>query len=245
MMNETNNTACTLALAFVASTLSTFAAHAADVQQEPLAILASLSDRIYVLGETTGNATDMIAAEAKAAEEIRKYIASGATSGLLATGKGKLSPLATAAYMGYPNIVAALVTSEVVRSHINDAGEMEMTPWIASTLSMKQSAWACNPEIFENPYAFVPMLVSQTYYLSNPIPPYRKTREVLERAGATPDMAKAKQVWTSVCKNQSAEGKTHLQSSTDLQQTVQKLGMSALEAQLRALQEKTHGEQKK
>jgi hypothetical protein len=232
-------------LAALVSLISTCSAFAADTQPAPSAVLASLSDRIYVVGETTGNVTDMIAAEMTAAEEIRRYIASGATDGLVASGKEKQSPLVKAAYMGFPNVVAALLTSGVVRAHMNDTDEMRMTPWIASTLSMQQSAWACNPAIFENPFAFIPMLVTQAYYVSNPTPPYQAARAALEQAGASPTTVKAKDVWSTVCKNQSVEGKARVQSSTDLQKTVQELGLSALTVQLQKMQKKMHGGQKR
>ena len=45
-------------------------------------MLNRLPDQIYVNGETSGNVAAMIAAEAKAVDEIRQYIASGATAGL-------------------------------------------------------------------------------------------------------------------------------------------------------------------
>lgn len=213
-------------------------AQAADARRTPAAIIAALSDRIYVLGETTGNVSDMNAAEAKAAEEIRRYIASGANDGLLAAGKGKQSPLATAAYMGYPNVVAALLTSAVVRSHVNEADANGMTPWVASTLSMQQSAAACNAGIFENPYAFIPLLVTQAYYAANPAPPYRATRELLERAGAAPDIARARQVWDATCKHATADAKARVQTAPDVQAAVQELGVLAFAAQLQELQKK-------
>lgn len=220
-------------------------ANAADSQRDPMAVLNSLADRIYVLGETTGKVADMVAAEAKAADEIRAYIAGGSTDGLLAKEKGKQSPLAAAAYMGYPNVVAALLKSDLVRAHINDADEMGLTPWIAANLSMKQSLWTCNPAVFDNPFKFVPMFVTQPYYTSNPIPPYRKTREVLEEAGASSDMAKAREVWLTNCKNQSDEARTMVQASADLQKTVQELGAADLTVQLTKLQKKAAGAQKK
>ena len=131
-----------------------------------MAVLTSLADRIYVLGETSGKAADMVAVEEQAANEIRQYVATGSTDGLLAKETGKKSPLAAAAYMGYPNVVAALLTSKLVTAHINDADEMGVTPWIAATLSMRQSLWTCNPAIFDDPFKFVPMFVTQPYYLS-------------------------------------------------------------------------------
>jgi hypothetical protein len=200
---------------------------------------------MYVLGETGGKVADMVAAEQKAAEEVRSYVASGATDGLLAKEKGGQSPLAAAAYMGYPNVVAALLTSSVIRSHVNDADEMGLTPWIAANLSMKQSLWTCNPAVFDNPYKFVPMLVTQAYYTSNPIPPYKKTRDVLEAAGAASNMGKARDVWLANCTSQSDEAKTKVRASTDLQKTVQDLGLAGLNAQLIKLQKKAAETQKK
>jgi hypothetical protein len=47
--------------------LTVSAADAADSPRDPMAVLNSLLDRIYVLGETSGNAAEMAAAEEKAA----------------------------------------------------------------------------------------------------------------------------------------------------------------------------------
>lgn len=224
--------------------LSVSAAIAADPPRDPMAVLNSLADRIYVLGETSGKAADMVAAEEKAADEIREYIATGATDGLLAKEKGKQSPLAAAAYMGYPNVVAALLTSHLVIAHMNDADEMGVTPWIAANLSMRQALWTCNPTIFNDPFKFVPMFVTQPYYLSQPMSPYTKTREVLEKAGAQSDAPKAKAVWLTNCKNQTDETRARVEASSDLQKTVQELASAALTSQLMRLQKKAETQQK-
>ncbi|VVE75771.1 hypothetical protein PAN31117_05245 [Pandoraea anapnoica] len=142
---------------------------AAGVQRDPAVVLNALRGRIYSVGETTGEVDDMIAAEADAAEEILHYVIGGSTDGLLAREKGK-SPLAIAAEMGYPNVVAALLTSSLVRAHINDEDEWGVTPWIAANLSLMQSSWVCNPAVVDDPFRFVPMLVAQPYYTSNPTP---------------------------------------------------------------------------
>ena len=216
-----------------------------ETNRDPSAVLNALADRIYVIGETSGKVTDMIAAESSAADEIRHYLSGGSTDGLLAKEKGQQSPLAAAAYMGYPNVVAALLTSDVVRAHINDAEEKGVTPWIAANLSMRQSLLACNPSIWDDPFKFVPMLVTQPYYLSNPAPPYAKTREVLEKAGATSDSSKAKETWLTLCKNQSPQTRTKVQASANLQKTVQELGAADLMAKVLELQKKAAEAQKK
>ncbi|MDR6420328.1 hypothetical protein J2801_002609 [Paraburkholderia phenoliruptrix] len=147
--------------------------------------------------------------------------------------------------MGYPNVVAALLTSSLVRTHINDADEMGMTPWIAANLSMRQSLWACNPAVVGNPYKFVPMLITRPYYTSNPTPPYKKTRELLEEAGASSDMAKAKEVWLASCKNETEETETQVRASTDVQRTVQELGAENLTSLLIMLQKNAAEARKK
>jgi hypothetical protein len=225
--------------------LSVSATDAADLPRDPLTVLNSLADQIYVVGETSGKAADMVAAEEKAADEIRQYIGAGSTDGLLAKENGKQSPLAAAAYMGYPNVVAALLTSQLVVAHINDADEMGVTPWIAASLSMRQSVWTCNPAVFEDPFRFVPMLVTQPYYFSGAVPPYKKVRALLEKAGASSDVTKAKKVWLTTCKNQSDETRTKVQASTDLQKTVQELGAADLTSQLMRLQKKSAETQRK
>lgn len=221
--------------------LISFNAGAADIPREPMTVLNALADRMYALGETSGKASDMIAAEEKAAEEVRLYIASGATEGLLEKAKVQQSPLLAAAYMGYPNVVAALLASGLVRSHINDAGEMGLTPWIAANLSMKQSLWTCNPAVFDNPFKFVPMVVTQPYYLLNPAAPYMKTRELLEKAGAQADVAKAKEAWIANCKNQSPDAEAKVRASTDLLKTLSELSAADLNAQLLKLQQRANG----
>jgi hypothetical protein len=67
---------------------------------------------------------------------------------------------------------------------------------------------------------------------------------VLEKAGATPDMAKAKEVWLANCKNQSDEAKAKVRASTDLQKTVQELGAADLTTRIMKLRKKAAGVQK-
>jgi len=233
------------ATAFAVALLISGFAGAADSPREPSVVLNGLPDRIYVIGETSANLAEMIEAEAKAAEEISRYIASGAVEGLQSKDKGQQSLLATAAYMGYPNVVAALLKSSLVREHINDADEMGLTPWIAANFSMRQSLWSCRPAVFEDPYKFVPMFVTQLYYIGNPVPPYRKVRELLEQAGARVDLAKAKDIWLNNCTGQSADAASRVRASTDLLKTVQELGAADFVVQMQKLQAKAAAANKK
>lgn len=80
--------------------------------------------------------------------------------------------------------------------------------------------------------------------MSNSIPPYKKTRDVLEKAGAASDMPKAKEVWLANCKNESDEARTKVRASTDLQRTVQELGAADLTAQIIKLQKKAEAQRR-
>lgn len=214
------------------------AAAADSAVRAPSAVVAALADRIYAIGETTGSAADMIAAEKSAADEIRRHIASGASDGLLTNAKGQLSPLHDAAYMGYPNVVEALLTAAPVRQQLDKTDERGMTPRIAATLSLRQAALACNPALFENPWSFIPMLVTQPYYVDNPDNPYARTAAILDKAGARLDTAQAKAAWTVICKNQLESTRAQIAASTDLQRTTQQLGTTELNKKLIELQEK-------
>jgi hypothetical protein len=210
-------------------------ASAAVVPRGPAEILGAAADRIYAAGETSGRVTEMIAAEMSAADEMRRYVASGSIEGLLATDSSQQSALQTAAYLGYPDVVAALLTSPLVKAHINDTNATGLSAWIAATMSMRRSLWTCNPTVFNDPYRFVPLLVTQPYYTSNPVPPYARTRELLEQSGARPDASKAKELWLTVCKAASENSRSTVQNGADLQTTVQALGAVDLAAQVTKL----------
>ncbi len=109
---------------------------------------------------------------------------------------------------------------------------MRVTPWIAANFSIEQALWTCNPATFENPYRFITLFVLQPYYLHNPIPPYKKVREVLEQAGATSNPADAKEVWLGFCKSSAADVKAKVKESTDMQQTLQEIALAELNARL-------------
>jgi hypothetical protein len=81
--------------------------------------------------------------------------------------------------------------------------------------------------------------------VSNPVPPYQKTRELLEQAGARADMANAKAVWLANCKNKSPAVDSEIRGATDLQKTVQALGATALTEQLQQMQKKAAEARKK
>lgn len=127
------------------SILFSCAANAADTRRDPAVILNSLADRMYVLGETGGKVTDMIEAEKNAAAEVRQYVESGLTDGLLAKEKGKQSPLVAAAYMGYPDVVAALLTSDLLIMFLRQRAPGSFV-WDTEVRARRQRlAWAPSP----------------------------------------------------------------------------------------------------
>jgi len=63
-------------------------------------------------------------------------------------------------------------------------------------------------------------------------------RKLLEDAGATQDMDKAKQQWNAICTFQSPDVRAELQAAPDLQPAAIKAGRRALEAFLEKIQKR-------
>lgn len=193
---------------------------AADGPKKPHQIIDELRQRMYAIGETTGRYGDFVEAEQKAAVEIRKFIVSGDSIGLVETNDIGQTPLMAAAFMGYSELVSELLKSDKVRNAINDTNPKGMSAWLYANFAYRQAVWVCNPAVFKDPFSFIPLFVTQPYYLQSAENPYKKTRRLLEDAGAKADLAKAKQYWLDTCKSQSGTMRTKVQESSDLLDTV-------------------------
>jgi hypothetical protein len=146
----------------------------------PPQIINALMQRLYAIGETSDSVAEGTEAEKTAADGIRKYTASGSTDGLIAANAMGQTPLIAAAYNGYPQVVVALLESEVVRQRINDRDNSGGTAWLYANMALRQSAFACNPGILSNVFAWEPLMVTQFFYLHAPENPYRAIRTVLK-----------------------------------------------------------------
>lgn len=199
----------------------------AESPKKPHQVINDLRQRMYTIGETNPKLERFIEAEKKAAAEIREYVSGGDPSGLIQKNNTGQTPLIAAAFMGYSEVVSELLKSEAVKSVIDEENGIGMSAWLSSNIAYRQTMWACNPKVFDAPFAFVPLFVTQPYYLQ-PEAPYKKTRRFLEAAGAKADLVKAKQFWQDNCKSQSDVTRNRVQESGDLLETVLAEGAETL-----------------
>lgn len=199
----------------------------AESPKKPHQVINDLRQRMYAIGETNPKLERFIEAEQKAAAEIREYVSGGDPSGLIEKNNTGQTPLIAAAFMGYSEVVSELLKSEAVKGAIDETNSMGMSAWLSSNIAYRQAMWACNPKVFDAPFTFVPLFVTQPYYLQ-PDGPYKKARRFLEAAGAKVDVARAKQFWQDNCKSQSDVTRNRVQESGDLLETVLTEGAETL-----------------
>ena len=185
-------------------------------KETPHQIIDALAQRIYAIGETTGSFADAVAAEKVATEQIQAYEAGPATDGLVEVNSGGQTPLMAAAYDGFPQVVTALLASEVVQQHINDHDALGGSAWIYAELALRESIAACNPAVLKNVFAFEPLMVNQFYYVGAPENPYRAVRRELLSKGVRGDSEEAKRFWVDHCKNEDAHTRETIERSSDV-----------------------------
>jgi len=193
-----------------------------NVTPEPLftphQTLNKLRDRMYCVGETGAQIDRFIAEEQDAVLQIRNFINNGGDKNSLIekNSKNGQTPLIAAAFMGYSEIVSELLNYQNVKDSINNVDNKGMSAWIYSNFALRQSMWSANPNIFNNPFSFVPLYVTQPYYTEQNENPYIKTRKLLESAEAKTDMKQAKELWLSFFKLQNESTKKRVEDTDDL-----------------------------
>lgn len=201
---------------------------AAEAVRKPHQVINALRQRMYVIGETNPELARFVDAERAAAADIRAYVAGGADpAGLVERNDTGQTPLIAAAFMGYAEVVGELLKSDAVRSAIEETNNAGLSAWLSSNFASRQAMWVCAPKLFENPFAFVPLWVTQPYY-TQPENPYRKTRRLLEAAGAKADPAQARQFWLDTCKTQSDATRKRVEAGGDLLDVVLAEGAATL-----------------
>ena len=201
---------------------------AADSSKRPHQVIADLRQRMYAIGETTGRFSDFVEAERKAAADIRTYMTNGDPAALIEKNDTGQTPLMAAAFMGYSEPVNELLKSENVRNSIDEVNSKGMSAWLYANVAFQQAMWACNPTAFKDPFTWVPLFVTQPYYLQSTENPYRKTRRLLEVAGAKAGLQQAKQFWQDNCKLQDEQTRSKVQESSDLLETTLTEGAEVL-----------------
>lgn len=201
---------------------------AGDSPKKPHQVIADLRQRMYAIGETTGRLNDFVEAERKAAADIRIYVADGDPTALIEKNNIGQTPLMAAAFMGYSELVSELLKSDNVRNSIDDVNPKGVSAWLYATIAFRQALWVCNPTAFTDPFTWVPLFVTQPYYMQSAENPYRKTRRLLEEAGAKPGLEQAKQFWQDTCKLQDERTRAKVQESSDLLETLLTEGTETL-----------------
>jgi hypothetical protein len=201
---------------------------AADGLKRPHQVVTDLRQQMYSIGETSGRLNDFVAAEQKAVRDIQDFIANGDSGALIEKNGSGQTPLIAAAYMGYSELVGELLKSDNVRKSIDDVNSQGVTAWVYTNLAFRQAMWVCNPTVFKNPFSWVPLFVTQPYYTQSPENPYRKTRRLLEEAGASTASIQAKQFWQDTCKLQDERTRAKVEQSRDILDTILAEGAETL-----------------
>jgi ankyrin repeat protein len=197
----------------------------------PHDVIRLLMDEIYVAGETGGKSKFTDAIERRRAEMqvfVRENPAS--VSLIERNPQSGMTPLLFASSMGYAEIVAELLKSELVVAHINDSDKNSLTPWMYANLGWRISIWACNPKIWNEPMRFIPYFVTFPVYLDGVEKRYHRTRRLLQEAGAFQDAEAVRTFWLNTCVNQSDETRSKVTRATDLLNVVTDEGIAALDA---------------
>ena len=212
-----------------------FGVEAAEPLKTPHQIIGQLRLRITAIGQTTKTLSDYDIATRAAVDDLHAFTQKGGNlNDLTQKDKWGKTPLNMAAYLGFSEIVAVLLAQPSVAISLDEPDDTAITPWTYSVFAARQSAFACNPKIFTSPFSWAPMHQSQAYY--NARNPYPTVRKLLEDAGASQDMAKAKQQWNTICTFQPADVRAELQAAPDLQPAAIDAGQRALEAFLKKIQ---------
>lgn len=152
--------------------------------------LRTLSDRMYVIGETSGDLKEWDAEVSGAAEHIANRMKDPSYHGeLVRPFDDEVTPLTFASMNGYPQVVEELLRYESVRKTLEQPGPHGLTPWQLSNLAPQLTLLVINPTIRSNAWKLVPYLVKTPYYTHDAYAPYERVRAFLETAGATKDLA--------------------------------------------------------
>ncbi|HEY9079716.1 hypothetical protein [Magnetovibrio sp.] len=222
-------------VAILIGVMLSFGTEAAEHLKTPHQIIGQLRLRITSIGQTTKDVHDYEIATQAALDDLHTFIETGPDlTGLTEKDKWGKTPLNLAAYLGFSEIVTALLAQPSVAISLNEPDDTGVTPWTYSVFAARQSAFACNPKIFTSPFSWAPLHQSQAYYTARD--PYPVVRKLLEDAGAHQDMAQAKRQWNEICKYQSDEVRAELEATPDLQPAVIEAGRRALDAFLKKIQ---------
>ncbi|WP_341911681.1 ankyrin repeat domain-containing protein [Polaromonas sp. YR568] len=214
----------TVALAF--TLMTPFTAGAQTTGDDAVRIIEDLHKKILWISKQTATQAEYRSAEAESAEELRQLVAKNPSDDALTKKNADgVTPLMLASARGFADLVIALLESEKVRATINEVGQKNTTSWMFANFALRQTFWACRPQILGDPFSWIPVFEVQRYY-KFPVDqkPYVRTRRALEAAGANIDLSGAKSAWLERCGNSTADTQAKVKESPDLMMTLEAEG---------------------
>lgn len=181
----------------------------------PQQIIEQLTSSLYIIGEVSARFDEMELAQTNAATQMQSLLNDIDDSKLVEADSHGKTPLLQAAAYGYHEIVAVLLQSTAVQTSINATDTNGLTAWDYANLSLSRTKLICNSRLMQNPFSFIPLMVTIPFYANEPSP-YVLTRELLARAGATRDSDTAKAFWLDKCQYQSESVRQRVIESDDL-----------------------------
>jgi len=178
-------------------------------------IIVDLSSLLYIIGETSARSDEMELAQTNAAAQMQSLLDGIDDAKMVEPDSSGNTPLSQAAAHGYHELVATLLQSKAVRASIDTRDTSGLSAWDHANLSLPRTALICNPSLMQNPFAFIPLMVTMPFYASEP-DRYILTRELLARAGATGNSDTARTFWLDKCEYQSESVRQRVTESDDL-----------------------------
>lgn len=180
---------------FAACSLATI--HPAFAQERDIkSVLQEARKKNYVVGERTGNPSEMRSNVRIAAEEVRAYVRIDPKYATKADPQG-YSPLVMAAHYGYFEVVEALLESPEAVASIDVKDARGLSAFETASHHIAQTAWVCQPKMLDNPFAFVPFYVQLPYY--EEYDPYGRILSLLKSKGSNGAPTDGRSSWLSYC----------------------------------------------
>jgi hypothetical protein len=164
-------------------------ADSTDLQQ----VIHTFANRIYALGETTGGSPQEWEKAEQTALEQMHALASTNPELLVKPDKNGDTPLMRAASFGHAFIVRDLLKSDTVVAGINQTGRSGISAYDHALIAFRQTRFVCNPALRNDPWKFIPFMVTQPYYENRA--PYPAIAAMLVAAGADPGQERVKSFW--------------------------------------------------
>lgn len=199
-------------MVLIAALLIGYPANADGPNLEVHRIIKEFGNNLYIAGETSG---DFRSAVASSEVELRSYIdQQGDSPALTARDEKGRTPLIKAAESGFVELVVALLENESVVASIDAVDARGVSAWVHTNIAIRRSLLVCNPSAKQNPFAFVPLMVTQAYFMSRL--GYYRSREALEKAGAKASNVRAIEGWNTLCVHQADSTRQIISSSDDV-----------------------------